>query len=54
MEAFGTFKNVMTTVLVLALPDFTKPFIIENNASGYGLGAVLMQEERQWLITVKG
>jgi len=29
---------------VLALPDFKMTFIIEVNASGYEIGAVLMQD----------
>jgi hypothetical protein len=41
--AFNSLKKAMTTHLVLGLPEFSKPFIIECDASEGGIGVVLMQ-----------
>ena len=43
---FQQLKVVVSHPLVLALPDFNLPFTIECDASGLGLGAILMQNQR--------
>jgi hypothetical protein len=43
-EAFKHLKRLLTTSPVLTQPDTTKPFDVYCDASGMGLGGVLMQE----------
>jgi hypothetical protein len=45
-DAFQTLKKLLTTSPVLAQPNIAKPFDIFGDASGTGLGCVLMQEGR--------
>ncbi|XP_074346537.1 uncharacterized protein LOC141685327 [Apium graveolens] len=45
-ETFTRLKTIMSTTPVLALPDFSKPIIIETDTCKSGIGAVMMQEGR--------
>ena len=42
--AFHTLWTLLTTAPILAQPDIEKPFDVFCDASGTGLGCVLMQE----------
>jgi len=44
--AFHTLRTLLTSAPVLAQPDIEKPFDVFCDASGIGLGGVLMQEGR--------
>jgi hypothetical protein len=43
-EAFLTLKQLLTTAPMLAQPDIKKSFDVYCNASGTGIGGVLMQD----------
>ena len=41
-EAFESVRAALCSAPVLRLPDFSKPFVIEPDASGNAIGAVLL------------
>lgn len=43
-EAFKALKSALVFALVLALPDFSKPFQLQRDACDSGIGAVLLQD----------
>ena len=44
-ESFNTLKQMLTSAPLLAYSNFQRPFILETDASGFGLGAVLAQKQ---------
>ena len=42
-ESFNSLKKAFSDVVTLSYPDFSKPFIVDTDASDVGIGAVLSQ-----------
>jgi hypothetical protein len=45
-RTFKYLKTTVTSASILALPNFSQPFVIECDARGLGIGAVLMQQKQ--------
>ncbi|KAL5509658.1 hypothetical protein EMCRGX_G005060 [Ephydatia muelleri] len=49
-QAFDNLRNCLMTSPVLAYLDYSKRFLLDTDASDYGIGAVLSQHFRQYLL----
>jgi transposase InsO family protein len=45
-EEYDNLKKELTSSSLIAYPDFSRPFIVSCDASGYGLGAILSQVDK--------
>lgn len=52
-EAFEKLKRALTQITVLALPDFSKEFIVETDASNIGIGTFLLKMASLWLTSAR-
>ena len=46
-KAFDDVKAMLSLSPILKAPDFSRPFVVYTDASGQGIGGVLMQKDRQ-------
>ncbi|XP_019240554.1 PREDICTED: uncharacterized protein LOC109220546 [Nicotiana attenuata] len=53
-ESFAALKVALTSAPVLALPNYAIPFVVETDACGTGIGAVLMQHDHPIAFISKG
>lgn len=44
-KAFATLRDALCSKPILQFPDFTRPFVVTTDASGYAIGGVLSQGE---------
>jgi predicted DNA-binding protein (UPF0278 family) len=51
-KAFNTIKNQLTKEPILRLPDFSKEFVLQTDASDVGVGAALLQQYEDELFPV--
>ena len=42
---FQTLKTATAKIPILALPNFCQPFVLETDASGHSIGAMLLQND---------
>jgi hypothetical protein len=52
-QSFQDLKGAMCKTFVMTLPDFTKTFVLECNASGKGIEAIIIQYGRHLAFTIK-